>query len=273
MKKERHRIWLPYLLAGLLGALTVIIGLLFTNREPSKTLNTTGQGQIVNLTNNKNQPATDAYEIIKNSVVTVVNLQRDLKNDGELVDAAEGSGVVYQIDDKIAYIVTNNHVVERNRAIQILLPNGTRVDGDVIGTDRTNDLAVIKINSNQVKKLKAADFADSDQVTTGEQVLAIGSPMGLEFATSVTRGIVSAVNRPIEMEDLGLNSTVIQTDAPTNPGNSGGALINYRGQVIGINSLKLAGSMFAGGSIEGMSFAIESNIVKDSVNQMIGEDR
>ncbi|MBO5364507.1 MAG: trypsin-like peptidase domain-containing protein [Clostridia bacterium] len=156
----------------------------------------------------------------------------------------EGSGIILSQD---GYIVTNNHVVENSTSVLVTLNTGSEYEAKVIGADEQTDLAVIKIEPKE--ELIVATLGDSTQLEVGERVVAIGNPMGLEFFGSVTQGIVSAVNRTISIDNRTMN--LIQTDAAINSGNSGGALINAYGEVIGINSVKVSSS-----GIEGMSFAI-----------------
>lgn len=157
---------------------------------------------------------------------------------------AEGSGIILSED---GYIATNNHVVENSASVLVTLNTGSEYEAKVIGADEQTDLAVIKIEPKE--ELTVATLGDSAELEVGERVVAIGNPMGLEFFGSVTQGIVSAVNRTISIDNRTMN--LIQTDAAINSGNSGGALINAYGEVIGINSVKVSSS-----GIEGMSFAI-----------------
>ena len=185
---------------------------------------------------------------------------------------ATGSGIIISED---GYIVTNNHVVDTTStssysyyelseatSIKIKLNsetygNDATFDATVVGQDSQTDLAVLKIEKDG---LTPAEFADSDQAVVGEFVMAVGSPLGLD--TTVTQGIISAVNRQVESD--GVVYTCIQTDAAINSGNSGGALVNSDGQVIGINTLKLSGS-----GVEGIGFAIPINSTLDVINQLI----
>ncbi|MGY3725191.1 serine protease Do [Granulicatella balaenopterae] len=223
-----------------------------------------------------NNDITGVVNQTKEAVVSIVNMQHqhqlDLfgrsfsQNDGELTKASEGSGVIYKVEGDYAYIVTNNHVISQSEALQVLLADGTKADAELVGADSWTDLAVIRIPANNVKVV--AQFGNSDEVVVGERALAIGSPLGSEFATSVTSGIVSAVDRSVDtdIDGDGRNDwtmTAIQTDAAINPGNSGGALINESGQVIGINSMKISNS-----AVEGMGFAIPSNEVVSIINQL-----
>ena len=185
---------------------------------------------------------------------------------------ATGSGIIISED---GYIVTNNHVVdtsstssysyyELSKATSIKVKLNSETYGDdatfdatVVGQDSQTDLAVLKIEKDG---LTAAEFADSDQAVVGEFVMAVGSPLGLD--TTVTQGIISAVNRQVESD--GVVYTCIQTDAAINSGNSGGALVNSDGQVIGINTLKLSGS-----GVEGIGFAIPIDSTLDVIDQLI----
>lgn len=180
------------------------------------------------------------------------------------VETGSGSGVIFQKNGNTAYIVTNNHVVEGATKLEISLYNGTKTTAKVVGTDALTDLAVLQIDGKYVNY--TAEFGDSSTLRPGDQVYAIGNPLGLDLSRTVTQGIVSATNRSISVPTSAGNweTTVIQTDAAINPGNSGGALINPAGQVIGINSLKISES-----GVEGLGFAIPSNDLIPIVNQLI----
>ena len=180
---------------------------------------------------------------------------------------ASGSGIIISED---GYILTNNHIVssssdsdyyELSSATKVtvkLFNDDTEYEAEIIGTDEQTDLAVIKIDKTDLPK---AEFADSDSIKVGEFAMAVGNPLGME--SSITCGVVSAVNREITDSD-GNTYTLIQTDAAINAGNSGGALVNSEGQVIGINTLKLQGT-----GIEGMGFAIPINSTEDITSQLI----
>ena len=211
---------------------------------------------------------------VKNAVVSVINKQATSRNNlygtqqtgGELATASEGSGVIYKNENGYAYIVTNYHVIAKSQELEVLLADGTREKAELVGSDQWTDLAVIRIANTNVSTV--AKFANSDDVQVGQTAIAIGSPLGSEFATSVTQGIVSATNRSVATDVDGDGQedwvvTAIQTDAAINPGNSGGALINSAGQVIGINSMKISKS-----SVEGMGFAIPSNEVVSIIKQL-----
>ncbi|OGL54742.1 MAG: hypothetical protein A3C43_10450 [Candidatus Schekmanbacteria bacterium RIFCSPHIGHO2_02_FULL_38_11] len=162
-----------------------------------------------------------------------------------------GSGIII---DKDGYIVTNNHVIANADDIKVSLEGGKEFDAKIIGKDFITDLALIKID--KAENLTVPRFGDSDKIDVGEWVMAIGSPVGLE--QTVTAGIVSAKNRSIGVSPY---DDFIQTDASTNPGSSGGPLINTRGEVIGINTLNLNG-------LQGLGFAIPTNTAKEIIKQL-----
>ena len=275
------------------GLLAVIIG--FGAMSATGTLNqlTGAKSTATSTTTVKTSPtalsnkgAGDVSEVVanvKNAVVSVINKQSLNQNnlfgnygqsrrqnqkteDSDLTTASEGSGVIYKVENGYAYIVTNNHVISGSQELEVLMADGTREKAELIGSDKWTDLAVLKIKADKVTTV--AEFANSDEVKAGQTAIAIGSPLGTEFATSVTQGIVSAKDRsvPTDVDGDGKQDWVvnaIQTDAAINPGNSGGALVNAAGQVIGINSMKISKS-----SVEGIGFAIPSNEVVSIINQL-----
>ncbi len=172
------------------------------------------------------------------------------------VDQGTGSGIIYRED---GYVITNQHVIDGASEIEVVLNDGRVFNARVLGEDSRSDLAVLKIEADN---LKAAKFGDSDNVKVGEIAVAIGTPAGEEFSGSVTAGIISALNRSINIGEKKFN--LIQTDAAINPGNSGGALVNKNGEVIGINSIKLSSP-----DIEGMGFAIPVNSAVPIIEELI----
>ncbi len=179
-------------------------------------------------------------------------------------EAGVGSGVIYQINNNSAYIVTNNHVIDGANEIRVQLHNKKQVKAKLVGKDAVTDIAVLKIENT--KGIKAIQFANSSKVQTGDSVFAMGNPLGLQFANSVTSGIISASERTIDAETTGGNTkvSVLQTDAAINPGNSGGALVDINGNLVGINSMKIAATQ-----VEGIGFAIPSNEVKVTIEQLV----
>lgn len=218
---------------------------------------------------------TNVVQEVSPAVVGIVNLQTvqtstnlgpfgNLLPQGgsaELQEVGSGSGVIYKKDGKIAYVVTNAHVVDGAEKIEVVMANGDRYEGEVVGSDAINDLAVLKMSAEAVTEI--AELGDSDAVQVGEPVIAIGNPLGLDFYGSVTSGIISGKERALVTDNGAGEIAVLQTDAAINPGNSGGALLNIKGQVIGINSAKIS-SEYA----EGIAFAIPINTAKAVISQL-----
>lgn len=203
--------------------------------------------------------AESIYEVLAPSVVGVVVYD----SNSDIISAPKGEGSGMIINER-GYIVTNSHVVGNSKQsnIKIVFHDGEEVSGKVIGYDTKTDIAVIKVDKTG---LKAVTFGNSDEAKVGSSVLALGNPLGLDFAGSLTKGIISAVNRSKNGSPKSLVK-YIQTDAAINPGNSGGPLINMYGQVIGVNSAKIAVA-----NCEGMGFAIPSNTVKSVVDDIIAK--
>jgi serine protease Do len=184
-------------------------------------------------------------------IVGVVQYQKD-----SMSVYGEGSGIIMTQD---GYIVTNNHVIENANKLEVVTSDGKRYPAKAVGSDARTDLAVVKISANG---LKTAEFGDSGKCRVGDQVVAIGNPSGLRLAGSVTQGIISAIDRDIDVGNGPMN--LLQTDAAINPGNSGGALVNMSGEVIGINSAKIAQDGY-----EGIGFAIPISSAQPIVDSLI----
>lgn len=289
--------FLTGLLGGAVGGLLIVGGFYLANGStlaPSSSSNnsssTSEPAKVSNVKVDVDSDITSAVEKVQGAVVSVINLQAQQQSsnnpwgdmfgqqqedssaentdDSNLVEASEGSGVIYNKDGDSAYVVTNNHVVEDSDGLEVVMSDGTKVKGELMGTDAVTDLAVIKISSENVEEV--ATFGDSSALKVGEPAIAIGSPLGSQYANSVTSGIISSVNRPISDSTSGVNISAIQTDAAINPGNSGGPLVNIAGQVIGINSSKIASTSTESSdiSVEGMGFAIPSNDVVKIIDQL-----
>lgn len=270
----KSNIFVPFL-SGLLGA-SLVLGLSFgvpnirnnliPNGSDSKTTNSnaveTSNAGTVDFVSLKNYSDTAIYasgKVLPSIVGITVEytVTSNFMQRISQVASAEGSGIIMSSD---GYILTNNHIInssdsslyyevsEATKVYVYLYNDETPYEAKIIGTDKKTDLAVIKIEK---EGLTPAELADSSSVKIGEFAMAIGNPLGMQ--SSVTSGIVSAVNRTVESND-GNTFTLIQTDAAINAGNSGGALVNSEGKVIGINTLKLSGT-----GIEGMGFAIPIN--------------
>ena len=174
-----------------------------------------------------------------------------------MVSEGTGSGIIISSD---GYIVTNNHVIEDATSVTVTLNTGAEYSAKLIGTDAKTDLAVIKISPTE--KLTVAELGDSSSIEVGERAVAIGNPLGMEFFGSTTQGIISAINRTISIDNRTMNG--IQPDAAINEGNSGGALVDAYGKVIGINAVKISSS-----TVEGMGFAIPISEAKPIVEDLI----
>ena len=289
MKNNKHTV-AKLIAAGIIGGAVSLGGNIaydhLTNDTPVTT-NQTGTSKVSNVSYKVSSGTTKAIAKVSDAVVSVINYQKasssssldDLFGDDALDDkadakeqpAGEGSGVIYKKEGGDAYVVTNNHVVDGASSLEVMLSNGDKVKGTLVGKDAYSDLAVIKISSKEVTKV--AEFGDSSKLTVGEPAIAIGSPLGSEYANSATEGIISSLSRKVVMQNESkqtVNVNAIQTDAAINPGNSGGALINVEGQVIGINSSKISatGSSSQDISVEGMGFAIPSNDVVEIINKL-----
>ncbi|WP_078409440.1 S1C family serine protease [Priestia abyssalis] len=239
--------------------------------EQSEASENTLQLQQTSTTSNS---MINAIENVREAVVGVVNIQQQTnyfshgpqssQEQGTEQESGTGSGVIFKKSGDDAYIITNNHVIEGASKVEISLSTGERIAAEVVGADQLTDLAVLKIESKYATKV--ADFGDSSSLRIGEQVAAIGNPLGLDLSSTVTQGIVSNTDRTIPVSTSGgeWDLNVVQTDAAINPGNSGGALINSAGQVIGINSLKIAED-----GVEGLGFAIPSQDVKPVIEDLL----
>ncbi len=179
--------------------------------------------------------------------------------------ASLGSGVVYKYDaiNHLYYIMTNQHVIENGESFEIYLPDETTVDANLIGFDADIDIAVLTFSSVGLSNIEVSQFGDSDAIDVGEFIFAVGNPEGYDFYNSVTMGIVSGLDRYLDVDGDGTTDNYvnfIQHDAAINHGNSGGALYNLDGKLIGINVIK-----FATVDIEGMGFTIPINLIKDAI--------
>lgn len=252
---------LGYFLMGLFGIMVGALLVWFivgpeqqTQPEPSKVVPTE------QVTTSVTTDATKAVDKVSQAVVGITNIQKvsDFwsQQTGEQ-EAGSGSGVIYKVEKGKAFIVTNYHVIENAERLEVTLAEGVKREAELLGGDMWTDLAVIAVDADGIDTV--ATFGDSDALKQGEPVLAIGNPLGLDFYGSVTQGVVSGVDRtmPIDFNKDGVadwEQEVLQTDAAINPGNSGGALVNIEGDVIGINSMKIAVA-----KVEGLGFAIPIN--------------
>ena len=277
------------LLTGVVGGAIALGGSAIyqstTNQSANNSRSNTTSTKVSNVSVNVNTDVTSAIKKVSNSVVSVMNYQKQNSqsdfssifggnsgsssaNDG-LQLSSEGSGVIYKKSGGDAYVVTNYHVIAGNSSLDVLLSGGQKVKATVVGYDEYTDLAVLKISSDHVKDV--ATFADSSKLTIGEPAIAVGSPLGSQFANTATEGILSATSRQVTLtqeNDQTTSINAIQTDAAINPGNSGGALINIEGQVIGITQSKITTTEDGSTSVEGLGFAIPSNDVVNIINKL-----
>ncbi|OUB21848.1 serine protease, partial [Bacillus thuringiensis serovar yunnanensis] len=265
-----------YFFTGLLGAVVGVASIScvgpyissITGNEAAMSLpspfNSKVETTAVPVVNNKN--ATNLSGMIKEAkkvVVGVINIQKNQnpftsEQTGQEQVVGSGSGVIYKKTGNKALIVTNNHVVEGESKLAVKLNDGKTVDAKIVGTDPLLDLAVIEIDGSQINTI--VTLGDSSKIEDGDTAIAIGNPLG--FDGSVTQGIISSKERELPVSLSGnkqpdWQAQVIQTDAAINPGNSGGALFNQNGELIGINSSKIAQK-----AVEGIGFAIPINIAK-----------
>ena len=239
------------------GALTSgLITLPTSNSLSNVSSNKSGSGSATA----KSGEAPDWQTVASDVSGSVVSIQTALSN-----GTAKGSGAII---DTEGHIITNNHVISGAQQIQVTLANGNMYSATLVGTDATTDLAVIKLD-NPPSDLKAVEFADSDKLAVGENVMAIGNPLG-ELTYSLTDGLISALDRLITTGSGNDSTTMnmLQTNCAINPGNSGGPLFNSYGEVIGITTAKYSTSS-SGTNVEGLGFAIPINDVKNIISDLI----
>jgi len=271
---KQKRSWLIPLLLG------IIVGILIVAVAIPEVINTTknagGDQELDDQATTKTEQVnydvttqiTDVVEDVSSAVVGVTNiqLQEDFWQQQDGDEAGTGSGVIYKTEGSDAYIITNHHVIEDADEVDVILFDETDVKAEVLGADLFSDLAVLKINNQEVEK--AIKMGSSDSLKVGEPAIAIGNPLGHMFSGSVTKGVISGTQRTIPMDfnqdgRADWQAEVIQTDAAINPGNSGGALINIEGELIGINSMKINQT-----AVEGIGFAIPIDAAKPIVQEL-----
>lgn len=271
---------LAIILIGFLsGALGSFVTLQLYQKQGNQATNN-NSGTVTQTSYKNENSTTQAVNKVKDAVVSIITYSSsssrqssvfnadDTNSDSENQQiASEGSGVIYKKDDKDAYLVTNTHVINGASKVDIRLADGTKVPGEIVGSDTFSDIAVVKISSEKVTTV--AEFGDSSQLSVGETAIAIGSPLGSEYANTVTQGIISSLNRNVSLKSedgQAISTKAIQTDTAINPGNSGGPLVNIQGQVIGITSSKIASN--GGTSVEGLGFAIPSNDAQNIIKHL-----
>ena len=267
------------LIGFLSGALGSFVTLQLSQKQGSQATNN-NSGTVTQTSYKNENSTTQAVNKVKDAVVSIITYSSSSSRQSSVFNAddtnsdsdnqqiaSEGSGVIYKKDDKDAYLVTNTHVINGASKVDIRLADGTKVPGEIVGSDTFSDIAVVKISSEKVTTV--AEFGDSSQLSVGETAIAIGSPLGSEYANTVTQGIISSLNRNVSLKSedgQAISTKAIQTDTAINPGNSGGPLVNIQGQVIGITSSKIASN--GGTSVEGLGFAIPSNDAQNIIKQL-----
>lgn len=251
-----------------------------TNLVADRFLGTTESREVKSVDNTKISQSTgetaksdiaSIAEEVMPSVVSITNLsvqqvQSFFGGIQEQESKSVGSGIIISQNDSELLIITNNHVVEGNETLTVSFVDEESVEAQVKGTDAAKDLAVIAVQTKKIKdttmdQIKVASLGNSDQLQVGESVIAIGNALG--YGQSVTSGIVSATGRELD----GIDEKLIQTDAAINPGNSGGALLNANGEVIGINTAKVATD-----TVEGMGYAIPISSVSDIIENLMNQE-
>lgn len=249
------------LLITLLLFWNVLLGLqVLSLQAKTSTTSTNITNEVTNAITSIETDVTQVVANVQNKVVSIITLTRT----GETLGS--GSGVIYKNENNQVSIITNHHVIDGGASIVVRTYDGEEYDASLIGSDPFSDLAVLTVNASL--NIEPFKIGDSSSTSVGEFVIAIGSPMGVEFENSVTFGIISGKDRLVEVDINGdgvgdWDMIVLQTDAAINPGNSGGALVDMAGQLIGINSLKIASS-----NIEGMGFSIPISDAIPIINQI-----
>lgn len=274
-KKRQRGFGISAIIGGVSGSVITALMLivLFTNNVISLGEQSNEQAtsnQSVDSTTVASQVADDDIvgETVGDASKAVVGVSR-LQQENIWEPDAEtgtGSGIIYKKEDGKAFVITNHHVVDGAQGVEVTLSNDEQVEAKVLGSDDLADLAVLEIDGSKIEDV--ANLGSSEDIEVGETVIAIGNPLGKEFSNSLTRGIISGVNRSVDVDTNGDNQSdwvteVLQTDAAINPGNSGGALVNADGQVIGINSMKIAQK-----AVEGIGFAIPIDTAKPIIDQL-----
>ena len=285
-KEKRKKSWvIPMLLGIIIGILLVTVTTLvfvlpvdealdtdrtvdYQTKPPSQSNSSTITTNPINV--DVTTQVTEVVENVSPGVVGVTNiqLQADFWQQQDGNEQGTGSGVIYKIEDEYAYVVTNYHVIEGADTVEVVLVDETHIEAEVLGSDMFSDLAVLRMDNEDVDTI--VEMGSSDQLKVGEPAIAIGNPLGHMFSGSVTLGVISGTQRtiPVDFDMDGRadwQAEVIQTDAAINPGNSGGALINIDGQLIGINSMKINQT-----AVEGIGFAIPIDSARPLINELEG---
>lgn len=268
-KDKLYKIVVAVLLVVSLGCNGYLL-LNSSNSSSNSSSSSTSNAKVEEVNYDVKSDTTSVIDVVENSVVGVVvysNQTNSIFGSSDSNTASgSGSGVIYEADGKTAYILTNHHVIDGASRVEVVFANGEYVEAEVIGSDSYSDVGVLKCEPGF--DFSPINVGDSSLLDTGETVLAIGSPLGIEYAGTVTQGIVSATDRTVGVDLNGDNTedwdmNVVQTDAAINPGNSGGALVNMKGELVGITSMK-----FSDETVEGMGFALPINDVMNKASDI-----
>ena len=267
MKEKKNRGMLT-LLSVMMACVMVLAGSSVSGLLGSKTPAAYAESTGAQIPDEDPSPAIYVAEKNINSVVGVLTNDQTWDSSKGVSNQliAQGSGVVIA---EGGYILTNYHVVEDGTAYQILMPDGEKVDATLAGTDSSTDLAVLKVSEN-ADQLVPVTVGSTESLKVGSTVVAIGNPGGEVLANTVTQGVVSALERTsVSSSNTSRRISYIQHDAAINSGNSGGGLFNYKGELVGINTLKYSGSAYSSVSFEGLGFAIPIDTAYDIATQLI----
>lgn len=256
-------------ISAICSLLSAVVAVLLFSLLTGQLTHETAQNpaKIENVTPSSGDPydrIIQAAALVRPAVVSIINHKEDNKELNILDESALGSGVIYKKDAKKAYIITNNHVIEGSSKLEVVTIDGETRKASLVGADKVSDIAVLSIDAKGINTI--AQIGDSSKLRLGETVIAIGNPLGL--GDSLTSGIVSYTERmiPVSLNQDGVydwEQEVIQTDAAINEGNSGGALVDLEGKVIGINTMKISDT-----GVEGLGFAIPSNHVMENADEL-----
>jgi len=259
-----------YLTAKLTGTESASSSSTATTLGSSDDIGTTATSTATTVTDVSDIVENVMPSIVQVTAVSVTEYQSIFGNGGSYESESAGSGIIVSQDDDYIYIVTNNHVVSGASSLTITFDDGSAVAAEIQGTDSSTDLAVVKVamsdvDSSTLDSIAVATLGDSDSLAVGESAVVIGNALG--YGQSVTTGVISALNREVEMEaedGTTITNELIQTDAAVNPGNSGGALLNMNGEVVGIVSAKYTDT-----DVEGMGYAIPITSAKSIIEQLM----
>ena len=259
-KKGTMKFIATALIAGIISGSVSGGGVYYLMRNSSLNNKVVSQNPQTFSTSDEALSVSEAFDKVAPAVV-IVSVSGVIDYSGIIPQETEGIGSGFIINEE-GYILTNYHVIKGAQEVSVTLSDGTEAKAKVVNYDENQDVAMIKINDENVKVPAVVELGDSDALRPGEEVLAIGTPLSKDFNQTVTSGIISAVSRNVQTSS-GVTLNLLQTDAAINPGNSGGPLVNTKGEVIGINTMKIASD-----EVEGIGFSIPINEIKDRIEAL-----